>query len=591
MAHKRPQTHCLSWLWLSMIVLTSSLITKPLRAQVNDAPPPRIISPQDVQPPTPAPLPLPEQQQPLPSPEDLLQPQRPTNTPPEALPGRASETITVERFEVIGSTVFSPEQLTKVLAPFTKKPISFAQLYQARSVVTKLYLDQGYITSGAIIPTQRLQGKGSVVVKIQVVEGGLEDIQVTGTRRLNPNYVRSRIGIATQQPLNQNRLLESLQLLQDNPLIQNLSVELSAGSRLGTNVLEVQVTEAKSDSIQVVLDNGRVPSVGSFRRRLQANELNFLGQGDSLSLAYTNTDGSNALDASYVFPLNPRNGTLSVNYGTTSSDVIERPFNVLDIESASRYYELSLRQPIVQTPSKEFALGLTASRRETKASFEPLGDERVGFPSPGADERGSTRISALNLFQDWTQRNSREVIAARSTFSLGIGAFSATINDDPPDSRFFAWRGQAQWVRLLAPDTLLLIRGDVQLSDRALVPIEQFSLGGLESVRGYRQDLLLTDNGAFASAEVRLPVLRVSQLDGVLQLAPFVDVGTTWNSSNRADPDRNTLASVGLGLRWQQGDRLTARLDWGIPLVDVNSREERTWQENGVYFTVIYNPF
>jgi len=83
----------------------------------------------------------------------------------------------------------------------------------------------------------------------------------------------------------------------------------------------MQVTEAKSDSIQVVLDNGRVPSVGSFRRRLQANELNFLG-GDSLSLAYTNTEGSN-LDASYVLPI-PQSHT-SINYGTTSSDVIERP--------------------------------------------------------------------------------------------------------------------------------------------------------------------------------------------------------------------------------------------------------------------------
>jgi hemolysin activation/secretion protein len=569
-----------------MIVLTSSLITRPLRAQVNDATPPPIPSPQDVQPPTPSPLPSPELP-PLPPPEDLLQPQRPTPTPEAPLPGRAPETISVERFEVVGSTVFSPEQLAKVLARFTKKPISFAELFQARSAVTKLYIDQGYITSGAYIPPQRLQ---SGVVKIQVVEGGLEDIQVSGTRRLNSNYVRSRIGIATKKPLNRNRLLESLQLLQLNPLIQNLSAELSAGSRPGASVLQVRVTEAKSDSIQVVLDNGRVPSVGSFRRRLQANELNFLGQGDSLSLAYTNTEGSNALDASYVFPFNPRNGTLSINYGTTSSDVIERPFNFLDIESASRYYELTLRQPVFQTPSTEFALGLVASRRETKASFE-ANDERVGFPSPGADQRGRTRISALQFFQDWTQRNSREVIAARSEFSLGIGAFNATINDDPPDSRFFAWRGQAQWVRLLAPDTLLLIRGDVQLADRALVPIEQFGLGGLESVRGYRQDLLLTDNGAFASAEVRLPILRVSQVDGVLQLAPFVDVGTTWNSSGRADPDRNTLASVGLGLRWQQGDRFTARLDWGIPLVDVDSTEERTWQENGVYFSVLYNPF
>jgi len=84
------------------------------------------------------------------------------------------------------------------------------------------------------------------------------------------------MSIATQQPLNRNRLLESLQLLQLNPLIQNLSAELS-GARPGASV-RVRVTEAKSDSIQVVLDNGRVPSVGSFRRRLQANELNFLGQ-------------------------------------------------------------------------------------------------------------------------------------------------------------------------------------------------------------------------------------------------------------------------------------------------------------------------
>lgn len=442
MAPKCPQSFCQSWLWLSLVVLLSSLTTRPLRAQAvdsvqlpngNSPTRPEIPSPQDVQPPSPEPLPSPELPPPLPPPEDLLQPQRPTPTLPETLPGRAPETITVKRFEVVGSTVFSPEQLAKVLARFTKKPISFAELFQARSAVTKLYIDQGYITSGAYIPPQRLQ---SGVVKIQVVEGGLEDIQVTGTRRLNSNYVRSRIGIATKKPLNRNRLLESLQLLQLNPLIQNLSAELSTGSRPGASVLEVRVTEAKSDSIQVVLDNGRVPSVGSFRRRLQANELNFLGQGDSLSLAYTNTEGSNALDASYVFPLNPRNGTLSINYGTTSSDVIERPFNILDIESASRYYELSLRQPIVQTPSKEFALGLTASRRETKASLD-AGDERVGFPSPGADERGSTQISALQFFRIGRSTTAvklsppdlRSVLASvrlvpRSMMTLPIAAFS-----------------------------------------------------------------------------------------------------------------------------------------------------------------------
>lgn len=600
MVLKCPQSLCQSWLWLSLVVLTSSLTTTPLKAQVvppvqvpDDNSPlrpgPQLPSRQDVQPPLPSPVPSPEPPPELPPPEELLKPQEPTLTPNEAVPGKPAETITVERFEVVGSTVFSPEEFEAVTSRFTGQPISIAELFQARSAVTQLYIDRGYITSGAYIPPQTLQGG---VVTIEVVEGGLEDINVTGTRRLKPNYVRSRIAVATSPPLNRQRLLEALQLLQLNPLIENLSAELSAGSRPGTSLLEVRVTEAQSYSTQVGIDNGRVPSVGSFRRRLQLNEANFLGLGDNFSVGYANTRGSNAFDGSYTLPINPRNGTLTLSYGSTSSNVIERPFNFLDIQAASRYYDLTLRQPIVESPTREFALGLTASRRESKALFEPPDYERLGFPSPGADEEGRTRISAVRFFQEWTQRNSREVIAARSQFNLGIGALNATINKDPaPDSRFFAWQGQAQWVRLLAPDTLLLLRADVQLASTALVPIEQFGLGGLESIRGYRQDLLLTDNGAFASAEVRLPILRVSQLDGVLQLAPFIDFGIGWNNAGRAVPEPNTLASFGLGLRWQQGDRFTARLDWGIPLVSVDDSSDRTWQENGVYFSVQYNPF
>ncbi|RCJ26472.1 hemolysin activation/secretion protein [Nostoc sp. ATCC 53789] len=496
--------------------------------------------------------------------------------------------MVVERFEVLGSTVFSPEELALATAEFTKRPISLAEVYQARSKITDLYVRNGYITSGAYIPPQTIQ---SGVVKIQVVEGKLEDIQVTGTRRLNPNYVRSRLAIATSAPLNRQRLLEALQLLQLNPLIQNVSAELSAGSRTGSSLLEVKVSEAKTFSSQIVLDNGRSPSVGSFRRRLQLNEANLLGLGDALGVAYTNTDGSNSLDANYTLPLNPRNGTLTFNYGITSSNVIESPFDVLDIHSDSRYYELTFRQPIVQTPTQEFALGLTASRRESDISSLL---QREGFPgsvlSPGADEQGHTKVSAFRFFQEWTSRNSREVIALRSQFSLGIDILSPTINQNAPDSRFFAWQGQAQWVRLLAPETLMLLRLNTQLASRTLLPLEQFGLGGQDSIRGYRQDYLLTDNGTFVSAEVQVPILRLPKIDSTLQVVPFVDFGVGWNSSDRENPNPNTLAAVGLGLRWSQGDRFTVRLDWGVPLISVESNE-RTLQENGLYFSLLYNPF
>ncbi|NES73846.1 MAG: ShlB/FhaC/HecB family hemolysin secretion/activation protein, partial [Okeania sp. SIO2D1] len=301
------------------------------------------------------------------------------------------------------------------------------------------------------------------------------------------------------------------------------------------------------------------------------------------------------------------NGTLSFSYANSSSGVIEEPFNDLDkngfgpdINSGSRAYQLSLRQPWLRTIKnrtfEEFALGLTASWQESKSSLLD-----IPFPlSPGADENGFTRIFAVSFAQEYTKQNPREVLALRSQFNLGLDAFNSNISEATPgidevvpDSRFFSWQGQAQYLRLLDgqdPYKRLLFRLNAQLADRSLVSMEQFALGGLGSVRGYRQDTIVADNGIFASVELQLPILRVFEETGVIQVIPFLDAGIGWNNSGKPNPEDNALAAVGLGLQWQQGNDFTARLDWGLPLISVDSRE-RTWQENGLHFSVQWNIF
>jgi len=561
------------WWQLAVILLASCVTASPVKAQLV---PPTLVPPRRPETPT---LPAPSL---LPPSNNLLQPSAPPPSASQAFSG----TITVSRFVVVGSTVFSHETLAKRVAGFIGKPLSFSELSQAAEEITKLYTDKGYITSGAVIPPQNIQ---QGVVTIKVSEGRLERIQVTGTRRLNPNYVRRRLAIAASKPVNRSRLLEALQMLQLNPLIKNISANISPGSRPDTRVLNVQVTEAKTFSSQLTLDNDRPPTVGTFQRGVQLGEANLLGQGDGLSIGYSNTDGSNNLNANYTLPLNPRNGTLAFNYASTWSHVIAPPFNNLQIRENFRSFDIVLRQPLLQTPAKELAFGFIASRRESDASI--LGSHLLGREiSPGADNQGRTRVSALRFFQEWTKRNRRQVLAFRSQFSLGIGALDATIHKVAPDGRFFAWQGQGQWVRLFAPDTLLLVRGAVQVASRPLVPLEQFELGGPETVRGYSQDFLLTDSGASASAEFRVPVLRISR-NNIFQLTPFVEFGYGWNAASRirVGPN-NTLASVGIGLRWQIGNNFSARLDYGIPLVDVPSRN-RTLQEQGLFFSVQYSPF
>ena len=547
---------------------------------------PRQIIPQ--QQPLRFPLP-PKPPEPVPLPQTL--PENPLELPASTTPSPEKRpnipgSITVKRFEFQGNTAFSDEELARVTAPFTNKPITFAELLQAEAAVTKLYTNKGYINSGALIPAGQVFALDVAVVKIQVIEGGIEEIQVKVEGRLNPDYVKSRLAIATAKPLNQNDLLEALQVLQLNPLIQTISANLSAGTRPELSVLSVSVQEADTFKVELFTDNGRVKSIGSFQRGIRFKQDNLLGFGDGLNVEYANTDGSNAVYADYTVPINPYNGTIKLTSRLNFTEVIESPFNRLDINGDSRYFDLSFRQPVIQNPRQELALGITASRAESDTTL--LG---VGFPlSLGANDEGETRIWALRFFQEWTQRGSQDVFSLRSQFSLGLDAFDATKNEQPPDSRFFEWQGQGQYVRLLAPDTLLVLRSSVQLSSDPLLSLEQFPLGGLYSVRGYRQNLLLTDNGLFTSAEVRLPILRVDSVNGVLQIVPFVDVGVAWNNDDNPipTPNPNTLASVGLGLQWRMGDNFNARLDWGIPLTDFEV-QGNTSSKQELYFTVNYN--
>ena len=532
-------------------------------------------------PPEPAPLeptPLPQ----LPPLDELLE----TPATPEELPSGfdVPGTIVIQEFRVLGSTVFSPAALATATASYTNRPITFAELLEARSAITQLYVDAGYITTGAFIPTDQVIDEG--IVEIQVVEGFLETVVVQGEANLVPGYVSSRIERAAGRPLNVNRLVEGLQLLQLDPLVETIAVELATGTQVGGSIVNVQIEEARSGSVQIGIDNGRSPTVGSFRRQVGFRELNLLGFGDALEFTYSNTDGSDTLNFSYTVPVSPANTTVGVSYSHTRSDVIDDEFDILSLESESDNVQLSLRHPVIQTPTEELALSLELSHSRSESTFQLPGQPRLGFPFDGSSEDGEARVTAIRFGQEWTQRSASRVFAVRSRFSFGTDWLGATQNEgDIPDSRFFSWQGQGQWVQVLAPDTLLLARVDGQLADRSLLSLEQFRLGGQGSVRGYRQDRIISDNGVFASLEARVPVMRIPEWESLVQLTPFVDYGYGWNNGDRPDPDPQALASVGVGVLWQVSDRLTARLDYGIPLINGNDNGD-SLQESGLLFSI-----
>jgi hemolysin activation/secretion protein len=501
------------------------------------------------------------------------------DTSPIPQPPISSEEINVLRYEVVGSTVFSDRELATITKPFTGR-VTFDGLQSAKNAIDKLYVDNHYLTTGAYIPTGQTLSIDGAVVKIQIVEGKLEQIKIVGTERLDSNYIRSRLALATQQPLNNDRLIEGLRLLQQDPLIENITAELSGGIQPGTNLLEIKVRERNTLTTEIAIDNNRASSIGTIQRRGQISQTNLTGAGDNLILAYNNTDGSNSINTSYTIPLNPFQTTLSFNAGGSNSQIIEEPYKTLDINTKSRYYEVNIRHPVIrrayQDATQEFAISLTGSKIESTSAF---GD--IPFPlSRGADDNGRTNVSALRFAQEYIQRDNLSVLTLRNQLNFGLNAFNSTINNNAPDSRFFTWQIQGRYLKQLAKNTDLIVQGRVQLADRSLLSLEQFSVGGQNTVRGYRQDTLIADNGAFTSVEWQLP-LSTSE-NNIFQLAPFIDLGTVWNNNSQA----NTLLSTGVGLQWRT-DRLNARIDWGIPLMNYPT-QKGSWQDNGLYFSIRY---
>jgi hemolysin activation/secretion protein len=529
--------------------------------------------------------------QPVPTPTPPTPDQTPvlppsSTPPPEAPPTQPSPKIAITKIEVTGSTILSVSELNPLTRPLEGQTVTLEQLRQVADAITQLYLDRGYITSRAILADQTV---ANGVVQIRVVEGSLERIDVEGTQRLNPSYVRNRIQLGTNPPLSRDKLEDQLRLLKADPLFTNVEASLRPGTQLGQSILVVRVAEAKAIDGLLQTDNYSPPSVGAVRLGGAISYRNLTGIGDQLSASYfgTTRGGSDAFDFNYIAPINAMNGTVQLRIAPSKNRIIDPDFKALDIRGETSLYELSYRQPLIRTPREEFALSVGFAIQDGQTFlFNDL-----GFPfGIGPDADGNSKTRVLKFGQDYVSRDPQGAWALRSQFNVGLGILNATENDAPiPDGRFFSWLAQVQRVQRLGDSNLLIAQLDVQLTPDSLLPSQQFVIGGGQSLRGYRQNARSGDNGFRFSVEDRVTLARDEAGLPTFQLAPFFDMGTVWNQSDNPNPlpSQKFLAAIGLGLLWQPLPRLNLRLDYAIPFVDLSDRGTDA-QDDGFYFSLSY---
>ena len=498
----------------------------------------------------------------------------------------------VFRFE--GNTVFTNRQLFKVIAGYYGRPLSRQDLEAARVALTRHYIENGYINSGAVLDEPAVIDG---VATFTIVEGVLSDIRLNGNDWLADHYVVGRLRVGAGPPLNVLQLKNQLELLRENPNIKTINAQLHPGPTPGDSLLDVAIEEDNALHLALRFDNARSPSIGAERFSVIASHTNLTGHSDSLSIDYGVT--KNGLDdikfsdddnitVAYTLPISAHDTTLGASFAQTDSLVVEEPFADLNISSELKEFKVSLRHPFYRSVSSEFAVTIAGERRENETFLESLpgDDDRFSFSQGPQD--GVSDVTVLRIDQEFFTRDQQRAVALLSSFRIGLDALDATIGG-PVDGRFFSWLGQFQYVQRLGQSNLqALFRVSSQLADSRLLSLEQFALGGVDTVRGYRHNQVVRDNGVALSGELRAPLLIDANGAAILTLVPFIDFGYGWDSG--AAPDSINIASTGVGLLLNLDKTLNAHFYWGYPFRDFDDPEDDI-QDLGIHFRITWFAF
>jgi hemolysin activation/secretion protein len=510
-----------------------------------------------------------------------LPPVAPEESGPSLLHG--GPTARVERIEFEGNTVFAAGELEAVAAPYIGRTLDAADLENLRRAVTRHYTDAGYINSGALLKKGSLEG-GTLVVTI--VEGRLNAVHLSGLEGLNPRYMTSRLD-EQDKVLNIDTLRERFQMLLADPLISQMNARLVPGSALGEADLDIDVTRAAPYSLTAYGNNYRPPSIGAEAFGLRGSARNLTGQGDLLEItAEEPIEGDGAFGGSvhWHMPLIQPATQLVLEYDHGDSAVTEEPVNILGIKSVLVSAGIGIEQTLYDSLQQHLSVSLMRFDRQNRTSL--LGQPFSFIPG---EPNGDTEAPAWRFVQDYTNRSSTQVFSVRSTFSFvsdneqSQAGLPATIE---PERDYSIWLGQAQYARqVLDNGAQFVARATVQATRSHVLPLDDMEIGGDATVRGYRENQLLSDAGEIVNLEFNYPILREERQALEISLIPFYDIG---HGRDIGQPGV-TLSSVGLAtqVHWHA---LQLDLSKGYRLVYPSSlvTGRGNLQDRGIYFQLQY---
>lgn len=471
---------------------------------------------------------------------------------------QSTNSVYIGNVTVDSSDILSPEEINSIVSQIQGRNVTISEIQQAVNEINKLYASRGFVTARAYLPEQTISGGN---IRIGLIESKVGNLTVNGNRWTRTKYITDRVG---QEP---NKVFDIVELEKDvvsfNRYNEGVSLKanLKAGTTPGTTDIQINTEEKFPFHLVGVIDNAGRYSTGHIRGGAMLYADSLFKNRDKMSIGSYFSGGATSPFFDYNVPVNKKDGRVGFLFTSTFAKLKYGDYRALDIRSHGYQYSLYYSQPLIRRP--DFELKSYTALNYKRARIE------YGIIDYHTTDEVTSAEAALNLRKD----------TKHGIWYLNQTAYYAFPILDKV-SNYFKYSGSVTRLHDFSHGVIGQLRGNYQVipNNKYIPYLDQIQSGGLFTVRGYNEGIMIGKSGYFMSGELIFPIMpsniRIGEkerpfLGRVVKGALFADHAGIFprRAEDRYDGSY-FLASVGAGLRIQFPGSLTGRLYWGFPLIE-----------------------
>ncbi len=496
--------------------------------------------------------------------------------------------------------------LEKLRQAQAERGFSIGELQEVADQVTRYYREKGLILSTAVIPVQTVD---SGIIDVQVYIGRLGRVIAESNEKFSESVLRKPFLGLVGEPVTQAEIEAALLTLTDYPGLSVFGV-FQPGQKAGEADIVLKVQEEKWYDVAYRADNHGLQETGRNRFRTTIDWNNPSGFADKLSATLQQTynpknndfwalDYQIFLGRGFTLGGNLFKNRFDIGGEFASSDIssqsdnravyIEKSFIRSRQKNLSSKFAFTSKNSTTRTAGLQtntdrlsvFSLEVNFDSVDTFHPFRPL--VRLFSKGTSEDFGGGLNFATLRI-----DRGVNDIFGAMGSSADQVAGSTGSRSsrrgnsaDEFAEGQFTKLSATYQRLQLMTKNQSILFKSEFQWSKDILTPLEQYSVGGPENVRGYPDAEGLFDRAYFFSLEyifnapfiADVPAFQNRTWGELLQFSVFYDFATAkQNDALNTATDRNTsgswvtFKSVGMGLRFNLPGSIDSRLMYATEL-------------------------